>query len=97
MNIIQLSEVEDEVAVAITDYEQRRFGLGREFLVELRRGYQKGSDHPNRWPHVTNRARRYRLDRFPYGIVNVAYPDHVLIVAVMHLSRKPNYWRHRLP
>lgn len=45
MNIIQLSEVEDEVAVAITDYEQRRFGLGREFLVELRRGYQKVSDH----------------------------------------------------
>lgn len=97
MNIIQLPEVENEVAIAVFDYEQRRLGLGREFLAELKAGYQKVSDHPNRWSLLTKNTRRYRLDRFPYGIVYVPYSDHILVVAVMHLSRKPGYWKNRLP
>ena len=33
---------------------------------------------------------------FPYGILYTIERDFVLIVAVMHLSREPEYWRHRL-
>jgi hypothetical protein len=33
--------------------------------------------------------------RFPYGVIYRLSGDTVEIVAVMHLSRKPGYWKHR--
>jgi hypothetical protein len=78
-------------------YEQKKPGLGLELLAEVRRAYDVVSVTPNRWPSVGRGARRYRLDRFPYGVVYVPANDTVLIVSVMHLSRRPGYWRGRLP
>jgi hypothetical protein len=34
--------------------------------------------------------------QFPYAIIYLVKPDHVWIVAVMHMKRKPSYWRERL-
>lgn len=33
----------------------------------------------------------------PYGILCTIEDDLILIVAVMHFSREPDYWKHRLP
>jgi hypothetical protein len=33
---------------------------------------------------------------FPYAILYSIEAKYVLIVAVMHLSREPGYWRHRI-
>ena len=41
-------------------------------------------------------ARRYRLTRFPLGIVYVNPDDDIIVFAVMHLRRRPGYWRERL-
>ncbi|MCI0365313.1 MAG: addiction module protein, partial [Phycisphaerales bacterium] len=38
------------------------------------------------------RARRRQLRRFPYGIVYSVRSDHILVVALMHLHRRPGYW-----
>lgn len=42
--------------------------------------------------------RRYLLTRFPYSIYYRWEPDRdrVSIYAVMHFSRRPDYWRQRL-
>ena len=40
--------------------------------------------------------RRKLLQQFPYGLVyHQPEPDWVEVVAVMHLHREPDYWRHR--
>lgn len=43
--------------------------------------------------------RRYLLSRFPYSIYYLweAEQDHVSIYALMHTSRRPGYWRDRVP
>ena len=41
-------------------------------------------------------ARRHFTDRFPYGVIYLVEPDHIRIVAVMHLHREPGYWRKRV-
>jgi hypothetical protein len=42
------------------------------------------------------RSRRYRLRRFPYGLVYVETGSDIIILAVMHLHRRPGYWNERL-
>ncbi len=33
------------------------------------------------------------MRRFPYGLIYRIQSDRVVIVAVMHLKRRPFYWR----
>lgn len=42
-------------------------------------------------------TKRIILRRFPYSIVYKIYGDEVIVAhAVMHMSRKPDYWKERL-
>jgi hypothetical protein len=41
-------------------------------------------------------ARRHFSLDFPYSIIFVEKPDYIWIVAVMHMKRRPSYWRQRL-
>jgi len=45
---------------------------------------------------VEEDVRRCLVQRFPFGIYFTFEPDHFLIVAVMHLSREPGYWKERM-
>jgi len=36
------------------------------------------------------------VDRFSYAVLYRAEAEQILLVAVMHLHRRPGYWRHRL-
>ena len=44
---------------------------------------------------VTGKARRVLVNRFPYQVVYHLTPTDVIIVAVAHLKRRPNYWKDR--
>lgn len=44
----------------------------------------------------TREAQRHFGRPFPYAIVYVDEPEHVLILAVAHFKRRPGYWLHRL-
>ena len=84
-----------EFLEAVAYHEQRRDRLGIDFAVEVRRAARAIIDHPLRWPKLTENERRYRLRRFTYGIVYRVDGTEVEIVAVMHLHRRPGYWRRR--
>ena len=51
---------------------------------------------PLRWRPFDEDVRRCLTRDFPYGILYTIEPDYVLIVAVAHCSREPEYWKHRL-
>jgi hypothetical protein len=36
------------------------------------------------------------LDRFPYLILYLDYPDRIRILALAHTSRRPGYWKTRI-
>jgi toxin ParE1/3/4 len=49
-----------------------------------------------RYPIVEEDVRRCMTKKFPYAILYTIEPDDsILIVAVMHCSRKPGYWKER--
>ena len=76
-------------------YEERTARLGADFTVEVEDAIQSILKAPDRWRCIEEDVRRYLVRRFPYGILYTMEQDDVLILALMHLSREPGYWRHR--
>ncbi len=48
------------------------------------------------WPKLSENTRRARTNRFPYGLIYTSDKNVIIVVAVMHLHRKPDYWKSRL-
>lgn len=40
-------------------------------------------------------VRRCMARKFPYGVLYAIEQDYILILAVMHCSREPGYWKSR--
>ena len=51
--------------------------------------------NPEAWQCLEGDVRRCLLRRFPCGIYYCIERDEIMIYAVMHLSRRPDYWRDR--
>jgi plasmid stabilization system protein ParE len=92
-----LDDAEDDLERAFDYYQQRQAGLGADLVEEFRRGVDLILAHPHGWQPLDETYRRYRLHRFPYGIVYRvdARATELVIVALMHLSEQPGKWRGR--
>lgn len=96
MRVELLSAADAELAEAVEYYNHQRAGLGDEFLVELLVAIERIQRYPSAWPRLGERVRRYRMRRYPYGIIYQQRDDSILIVAVAHLHRRPGYWANRV-
>ena len=85
-----------ELQDAVEYYEQQQAGLGLEFLEEMYATLQRVHQFSAAWPQSSRRSRRCLANRFPYSIIYQIRDSEILIIAVMHQSRKPAYWADRL-
>ena len=84
-----------ELTEAAEWYEERRDGLGLEFLGAVRAKIATLLEAPERW-RLVNGSRRVLLGRFPYAIVyREVSPEEIEIIAIAHYRRRPKYWAHR--
>lgn len=88
-------EAKREMIASALFYEERSPGLGRLFLDEVERGFQRISESPEAWNVFSSPNRRYLLTEFPFGIIYRNEPERIYILAVMHLRREPGYWKAR--
>jgi hypothetical protein len=91
------SEAEQELVEAIEFYEGREPGLGDDFALMVEEAIDRILRFPEASPKVWGEARRCLVDRFPFGVVYSIKPASIFILAIMHLSREPDYWTHRQP
>jgi toxin ParE1/3/4 len=89
-------EAADEYLESALFYERRQTGLGARFSHEVETAVAKILEAPSRWPFFEDDVRRCLTNSFPHGILYTVEGDTVIIVAVMHCSRKPGYWHDRL-
>ena len=89
-------EAEEEFIAAARFYEQHAEGLGREFIAEVRHTVRRIVAHPESGAKFSRDLRRVLVDRFPYAVLYRTEDERILLVAVMHLHRRPGYWRRRL-
>ncbi len=95
MNYSFHPEAEEEFLAAIDYYEEREENLGFEFAVEVYAAIRRAAEHPKAWVILEGEVRRCLTTRFPYGVLYSQEPDSIAILAVMHLHRDPDYWKHR--
>jgi toxin ParE2 len=96
MMVRLLEPAQAELDEAITWYADQAPGLGDAFLIETIKVITLIRQFPLAWHPLTPEIRRCRLRRFPYCVVYTQDGDELLVLAIAHQHRKPNYWRSRL-
>jgi hypothetical protein len=88
---------EAEIAAGVAWYNQKRPGLGLEFLAEVDRVFGKIREAPDRWPlwRSDRPFRKLRLPRFPFIVFYRVTETYVRVSAVAHMARRPGYWVNR--
>jgi plasmid stabilization system protein ParE len=87
---------DEEFAASVQYYHDIEPDLGIRFYREIERLIANVCNHPERYCEFDPPARRHLSFEFPYALVYITKPEHVWIVAVMHMKRDPGYWRERL-
>jgi len=90
------SKAREETFVATRYYNTRIPGLGGRFIEELDACLQEIAQFPNLGVYVGSACRRRVLHGFPYSLIYQVHDNGIYIIAVMHQSRKPGYWKKRL-
>jgi plasmid stabilization system protein ParE len=96
MRSIRSSEpASDEFDEAVRWYEARRSGLGGEFFDAVVATLSRITDNPDIGTAISadGQTRRAMVARFPYQIVYRLRPTEIVIVAIAHLKRRPDYWK----
>ncbi|MEK0449568.1 MAG: hypothetical protein RL088_1836 [Verrucomicrobiota bacterium] len=86
----------DEYEDAALYYAARQEGLELRFIACIESAFRQISDEPTRWRPFEQDVRRCLAHVFPYAVLYSIEPDYILIIAVMHCSREPGYWRNRV-
>jgi plasmid stabilization system protein ParE len=95
MRVDSHPEADQELEAAALWYEDRQPGLGSAFLDDFEATLRRIVAAPERWRLFHRNNRKLNLHRFPYAIVYETRADTLYVKAVMHLHRRPSYWRHR--
>jgi len=77
-------------------YEEQMIGLGYSFLDALNDTLKLIVSYPELHPLIRGHIRRCLLNRFPYAIYYGIAEAEIVVVAISHLRRKPDYWLERL-
>jgi len=90
-----VSPAEREMVQAAQYYNSKVPNLGAEFLHEVKKAVMRLEADPDAAQKVRGDVRRRLIRRFPFGVLYRIDPDEIVILAVMHLSRRPDYWHGR--
>ena len=85
-----------EADAAAQFYEEQQPGLGRRFVDALSDAITRIRRNPQLYRRVSGNMKKCRMLRFPYGVIFRDQEECLEIIAVMHLKRKPGYWKSRV-
>ncbi len=86
---------EAEMLEAATYYELQQTDLGRRFLASTQDAVNRITLNPNLYPTIELDVRRCLLRTFPFSVLFRELPGRIVVMAVMHLHRDPDYWKNR--
>ncbi|ATG91970.1 type II toxin-antitoxin system RelE/ParE family toxin [Methylomonas koyamae] len=96
MKVEFLAAAETELDQAYQWYEQQQSGLGKQFLSEFDAAIRRITAFPTSYVLIDTDIRRCLIKRFPYGVLYGIDHESIIVVAVAHLHRKPDYWLGRI-
>jgi hypothetical protein len=76
-------------------YNQRRDGLGNEFLLALDAKFNAIRRNPLQFNLIYKNIRRALTERFPYAVFFIIENGVVYVLATIHTSRSTKIWKER--
>jgi toxin ParE1/3/4 len=86
-----------EYEAAALYYAERDSAVAERFVAVVDDAIKRILESPTGWRVLDGDVRRCLMQIFPYGVLYTIEVEEVLIVAVMHCSRQPGYWKRRVP
>lgn len=86
---------EQELRESVAYYHEISPQLGIAFAQSVYEAIQQAVSFPHAWTPLTPKIRRVLVHKFPHGILYHQQNGHIVILAVMNLNRKPDYWNDR--
>ena len=92
MRVIFTRYAKQELDDAVRYYELEYSSLGKRFKEEVKRATLRIAEYPQAWSVERGDIRKCLLHKFPYKLLYSMEEDHILVIAVAHQHRKPDYW-----
>ncbi|MFV8749412.1 type II toxin-antitoxin system RelE/ParE family toxin [Nannocystaceae bacterium ST9] len=92
MRVVLTEAARVDLFDAIEWYERHSEGTADRFVAEYRRVRSLVAESPERWPRIEPTAHHFVFRDFPYSLVYTVAEDLVMVLAVKHHSRAPEYW-----
>ena len=92
--LIVRPDAEEELTEQAAWYEEKRRGLGAQFVTAIEAALSTIANAPEVWPYWRRGLpyRKYVVTRFPFVIFFTADAHTVHVVAIAHAKRRPGYW-----
>ena len=91
MRVIFTRIARQELEDAVRYYELEYSELGHRFKEEVKKAALRIAEYPQAWSIERGDVRKCLLHKFPYKLMYSVEEDHVLVIAVAHQHRKPDY------
>jgi plasmid stabilization system protein ParE len=95
IDVVASSAAEGDYAEALSWYAERSVQAAERFDSELDHAIQMIASDPERFPRCDDRHRYYLMRRFPYQVIYRPCSVYLVVIAVAHTSRQPQYWADR--
>jgi plasmid stabilization system protein ParE len=96
MRVVFLPLAKQELAAAKRYYERQQPGLGERFKGAADSAGRRIALHPLAWAIERDPIRRCLLDGFPYKLLYAVRDHEIVVMAVAHQHRLPDYWLDRV-
>lgn len=96
MKVEFLPEADEEFREAARYYESEAAGVWVAFITAVHKGVAEIVELPLAAQAIRAGIRKKVLRHFSYNLFYAIEADTLVIVAVAHQRRRPNYWRARL-
>ena len=94
--IIIRPQAENDLKSAFLWYEDKRKGLGYDFLLQVDAGLRFIERNPENFQPEYKGARKYLVKRFPYKIIYLIENEKIIVLAIIHSKRSPNLIEKRI-
>jgi plasmid stabilization system protein ParE len=91
-----LPAAQAELLEGISYYTAIRPELGVRFEQAVSHAVRSAVAHPHHGAPRSKNTRRWLVKGFPFGVIYRANDEEVVIVAVAHQRKRPEYWEERV-
>ncbi len=94
IHFTELATLEMNDAEKFYNLEYR--GLGSKFRHDVKKAALRIAQYPEAWSIERGTIRKCLLHTFPYKLLYSIEKNHIIIIAVAHQHREPDYWVERI-